>query len=54
MEAHSPVVSLTVVAGRVLSIDILADPERLAQLDLAVPAHRAPDQALLLRERGRP
>jgi RNA polymerase sigma factor (sigma-70 family) len=32
------VVSLTVVAGRVLSIDILADPERLARLDLVIPA----------------
>lgn len=28
------VVSLTVVGGRVASIDILADPERLARLDL--------------------
>jgi RNA polymerase sigma factor (sigma-70 family) len=32
------VVALTVVAGRIVSIDILADPERLARLDLeAIP-----------------
>ncbi len=28
------VVSLTVAGGRIVSIDILADPERLARLDL--------------------
>ena len=32
------VVALTVVAGRIVSVDILADPERLARLDLTAVA----------------
>jgi len=32
------VVALTVTGGRIVAIDILADPDRLAQLDLEVVA----------------
>jgi RNA polymerase sigma-70 factor (ECF subfamily) len=31
------VLSFTVVRGRIVEIDVLADPERLARLDLGVP-----------------
>ena len=32
------VVAVTVKAGRIVAIDILADPDRLGQLDLSVVA----------------
>ena len=37
------VLAVTVTGGRIVAIDVLADPERLAQLDLAwSPAEREP------------
>ena len=34
------VIAFTVTGGRIVEIDVLADPERLALLDLAVPSER--------------
>ena len=33
------VLSITVAGGRIVSIDVLADPDRLDRLDLALVAH---------------